>query len=375
MRPRVFVSSVIEGFADIREAARSAIESVGAHAVMVNEDFPSAPISPRNACLDAVDSSDVYIGVIGPRGGWTTPSGKLVVQEEYERAKARKIPILLFIQTGHHDEQASRFIDNASDYVAGQFRKEFSDSNELRRQISASLAPIVSTLRRDVVSPNQFMNWLTARVADSSGVHVRVSVAPERDDELIDPVRLGSGDFQRLVYEIAHAGVTPVLSYEQPKSASVDQDAIVVRQGASYGGDRETAELRLTDRGALLIELPVRPASRGFAAADINAAMTVAHDEIRSALSAALQFAAAWLDRLDPFERFDRLYIDASVVNLGYRALVPERKPQASVQLHPMRDQTPIVAYDEARLITRGDLRSPSPEIERLMAVLIRRAG
>ncbi len=103
MKPRVFVSSVIENFQDFREAARSGILKTGAEPILVNEDFPSLNVSPRNACLDGVDSSDFFILVIGSRGGWKTPSGKLVVEEELFRAKERKIPILFFFQETDRD--------------------------------------------------------------------------------------------------------------------------------------------------------------------------------------------------------------------------------------------------------------------------------
>lgn len=79
--PRVFVSSVIDGFQPYREAARKGIKAAGGEPVLVNEDFPSLPKSFRNACLDAVVSSDIYLAIIGERAGWRAPSGKLVVVE------------------------------------------------------------------------------------------------------------------------------------------------------------------------------------------------------------------------------------------------------------------------------------------------------
>ena len=82
MRARVFVSSVVDGFETFRQSAREGILAAGGEPVLVNEDFPSLSLSPRNACLDAVESSDVVVSIIGAWGGWTTPSGKLVVDEE-----------------------------------------------------------------------------------------------------------------------------------------------------------------------------------------------------------------------------------------------------------------------------------------------------
>jgi len=68
MKPRVFVSSVIEGFEDYRQAAKNGIIDAGGDPVLV-EDFPSSSVSPRTACLDGVHSCDVIVIIVGERGG------------------------------------------------------------------------------------------------------------------------------------------------------------------------------------------------------------------------------------------------------------------------------------------------------------------
>jgi hypothetical protein len=68
-RPRVFVSSVIEGFQAYRQAAARAVEAAGGEPVLVNEQFPSLAASSRNACLDAVESCDSFVLILGARGG------------------------------------------------------------------------------------------------------------------------------------------------------------------------------------------------------------------------------------------------------------------------------------------------------------------
>jgi hypothetical protein len=103
-KQRVFVSSVVDGFGQFREAARGAIVAAGGEPVLVNEDLPALATSSRNACLDVIDSCDYFVSIIGSRGGWTAPSGKLVVEEEYEHARARKMPVLAF----EHVELAPR---------------------------------------------------------------------------------------------------------------------------------------------------------------------------------------------------------------------------------------------------------------------------
>src|SRR3569833_3246378 len=129
--PRIFVSFVVDGFLDIREAARRGILAAGAEQVLVNEDLPASPESSRNACLDAIDSVDALVLIIGARGGWTTPSGKLVVEEEYEHAVNRRLPILVFVQDVARDADATRLCEAVFDYIDGVFRRAFTDPREL----------------------------------------------------------------------------------------------------------------------------------------------------------------------------------------------------------------------------------------------------
>ena len=134
-RVRVFVSSVVDGFQEYREIARHAIEKGGGEPVLVNEDFPALSTSPRNACLDAVDSCDMYVAIIGARGGWNAPSGKLVVEEEYLRAKERKLPTFVFLQSVDRDAEGKRLAALLENYVDGALRVTFQTPEELGRVV------------------------------------------------------------------------------------------------------------------------------------------------------------------------------------------------------------------------------------------------
>src|SRR5437764_1091394 len=129
-RPLVMVSSVVEGFAEFREAARRGIEAAGGVPLLVNEDFASQAQSSRNVCLDAVASSDMYLVIVAERGGWETPSGKLATEEEYEEALRRKKPVLVFLSPGPRDAKAKRFASRLSQYTTGHFRESFSTPRE-----------------------------------------------------------------------------------------------------------------------------------------------------------------------------------------------------------------------------------------------------
>ncbi len=56
-QPRVFVSSVMSGYEEYREAAPAGIRQAGCDPVLA-EDFAARGTSSGNACLDGVPSAD-----------------------------------------------------------------------------------------------------------------------------------------------------------------------------------------------------------------------------------------------------------------------------------------------------------------------------
>jgi hypothetical protein len=195
-KARFFVSSVIEGFADYRAAAREGIEAGGGAPVMVNEDFPSKGDSSRNACLDAIESSDYILSIVGNRGGWTTPSGRLVVEEEFEHARVRNRPILAFVQDAKRDADADRFVRRLSDYVDGMFRTKFTTPADLRREVARAVRERVDAVSPKNSEERDLSSYLAGERRSSGGATMlRLVLEPERQEEVIDPVRLASEEF------------------------------------------------------------------------------------------------------------------------------------------------------------------------------------
>jgi hypothetical protein len=187
MRLRVFVSSVMNGFEEYRLAARQGIIAAGGTPVLV-EDFPSLSLSPRTACLDGVASCDVYIGIVGHRGGWTAPSGKLVVEEEYEEARRRKVRTLAFLQDVERDEGAARLVQLFSDYITGMFRQQFSSAEDLRIAVERALTPLMEQYKSSETNNTMLEEQLQNAHKIQYHTTLRVVIVPERQGELIDPV-------------------------------------------------------------------------------------------------------------------------------------------------------------------------------------------
>ena len=98
--PSVFVSSTCYDLKQVRADLKEFIESFNFNAVL--SEYNSFPINPDlNAvqnCLESVkESADIFILIIGGRYGYITEEGKSVTNLEYLQAKAKGIPIYVFI--------------------------------------------------------------------------------------------------------------------------------------------------------------------------------------------------------------------------------------------------------------------------------------
>lgn len=352
--PRVFVSSVVEGFEEFRAAARRGIERAGGKPVLVNEDFPADPRSARNACLDAVASSDVYLVIIGERGGWIAPSGKPVVEEEYDEARARRLPILAFLQTTRRDAAGEAFANKLSNFVDGQFRRSFASADELEAAVYnavGGMIPNSSTppLRRDVIEER-----FRARPRIVNDATLCVVVAPERDEEVITPVDIMSSTFVRDLYEIGHGGSSPLLDYRRPKTESVQGDSLTIHQLDRNGHQDEKNEVCLSvdERGIIEIETNItsrgRPGMNSFASA-----LVITIPDVEDRLRSAFAFVRAFYDRRDPFKRHQRFNYNVAVLSLGNRRFTRETTARSSYGMNMSAGNEPVIVHPGPRLIGR----------------------
>lgn len=65
---RVFISSVRRGLEEERDALPGLITAIG-HTPVRFEDFTAQAVPSREACLDGVAASDVYLLLVGPHYG------------------------------------------------------------------------------------------------------------------------------------------------------------------------------------------------------------------------------------------------------------------------------------------------------------------
>jgi hypothetical protein len=133
----VFVSSTWLDLGPERRALEFVLGRFDETKLVGMEHFGSRDEDPRTASLAEVDRSDVYIGVIGARYG----SG--ITEDEYDRARANRIPCLFYVKTAaaaaEPDPEAhrrARFLDRVrTAHVVSEFR----DADELATRVAVDL--------------------------------------------------------------------------------------------------------------------------------------------------------------------------------------------------------------------------------------------
>lgn len=143
---RVFVSSVIDGYREYREAACAAIESVGAEPVLF-ERFGGRDSDPYQAYLSEVRGSTVYIGLLGARQGG--------------RCSTASQP-----HTKNSAKQSRRVSASPSGPSAMWIARDPSSHSWTRFAFSRSLAPTVAPTNFEIIWPRGY-----ARLPPRTSLH------------------------------------------------------------------------------------------------------------------------------------------------------------------------------------------------------------
>lgn len=185
---RVFVSSTFEDLAEYRNAVRDAVLRAGAMPILFEEQ-PATARPVGEAVRQEIDRSDAVLLLVGHRYGAGDPqTGKSWIEAEYEAARKRAKPLLVFMAA---DEAPwpPKFIDPdrtriqafrqrlASDLVVHTFR----GPDDLRFAVIEALARFVSARER----PPEVATAKTPKTREVRIVRLLLSspgdVADERD--------------------------------------------------------------------------------------------------------------------------------------------------------------------------------------------------
>lgn len=179
---RVFVSSVMEEFQSVREAAVDAIVSVGATPV-VFEDLGGVDATPAEAYLAGVASSHIYVGLLGANYGPILPSRYSATHEEYLEADRRGLRVSVWLENGAEwSGNQAAFVQEVQTFnVTGQF----SDPDDLKSRLAERLSVIAAEETSPWCKIGGFV--LRANQVDQSRNRVRIT-ATVRDREVASEI-------------------------------------------------------------------------------------------------------------------------------------------------------------------------------------------
>lgn len=122
---KIYISSTFGDLKEERFVAEQTVRELD-HTPVLMEDYAISSLSPLQKCLEEVGQCDVFVGIYAWRYGYI-PRGqeKSIIHLEYEEARNRDIPCLIFLQDG---------------YVL--WPQEFISSGETRKKIDALRAQL-----------------------------------------------------------------------------------------------------------------------------------------------------------------------------------------------------------------------------------------
>ncbi len=188
--PSVFLSSVVVGFEDVRDAAASAIRAVGMYALR-SEELSADSANSRRALLDQVAGSEVYLLLLGERYGDYGPVESSPTEDEYSEASRLHKPILVLVQEGPMEERQQQFLDRVrGTWGEGIFYGRFSGAADVGSAVAAALARHQAGLVEDAPEAQERALALAGAPERTSGIAARVAFVPLRRSTLLDALAL-----------------------------------------------------------------------------------------------------------------------------------------------------------------------------------------
>ncbi|MDD4527550.1 MAG: DUF4062 domain-containing protein [Candidatus Margulisbacteria bacterium] len=374
VKPRVFVSSVMEEFEEYRNAAREVITESGGYPILI-EDFPSSPISSRNACLDLVDTCEIFTIIISDRGGWTCPSGLLVIQEEYNKAKVKGIPIIVLIENIDRDNDAQGLVEIVSNYVSGHFRKMYNNISEYKTLLKSALDPVIDTFNNEEATMNIIEGLMDSSCDFNYNAGLRFVVMPDRDVEIFNQSILESKEFDNEIMAITHNTDINILSYKHSCCTNVELNKLIITQEGNDTSNRliDFVRIEISNKGALSLDVNVTGLeNRSNGGYHLGDTATIVKQDVEKRLSSIFLFLTAFYNKFDQYNKFNKFYYNISLKNVGHRIFVNEPITGSSVTMN-MSGSNDFLVFDKEKMIARQALSEYQNHIDNAISIIRRK--
>jgi hypothetical protein len=362
---KIFISSVIGGFEAFREAAVTAITTLG-HEVVRSETFPATAQSPQVACLAGIRQSDAVVVVLGARYGPVQASGLSATHEEFREARRTK-PTLVFVQQGITPEsRQAELIAEARDWAGGGVAPSFRDADALQAAIIRGLHELELSRAAGTADPAEMIERARGLVPSSNTVSetsLAVAIACGPRQAALRPTELEDRQLIRDLMQGALFGDSALLDAADGTSTRV--------RGATLFIEQARARIGVDAEGSILVVRPTQR-DRGW---DFGL-RAVIEEDVTQDLLLALRFADQVLARIDPTNRLTHVAPIAALLRGGYSAWRTRSEHAASPNAMTVnmsgRDYVVASLIPPAR--PRPALRHQATELAQDLTVLLRQA-
>jgi hypothetical protein len=356
---RIFISSLARGeMGAIRESARRAVEALDMHPVMFETGAASDEAS-RRALLDRVASCDAVILLLGAEYGQAGDRGMSPIEEEFNEATERGVPVLALVQDTTRESAQEDFLWRVrGNWEKGRLTADFTDDSDVGFAVTKALNAWRRQREGGDASPAAEARALELARGDErrgsfyGGSKLRVVAAPAVSRPLLDAVALRDQD---LLDDLAAAARASRLA---PQSAAIEANVGRDRITLALSGGRgfEHLALSIGFDGSVVGEGPVGGDQLGLGGSVVMA------NRARDVIQRTMAFAEAVWQRIDRRDEVRDVFVACAVPEAEHKVYALE--PVGDSLSMPMSMPHVLVAPDPPLRTRRADLPSLVDRLE-----------
>ena len=375
----MFVSSVIQGFEEFRNAAADGVGLLD-HEEVIAEQFPALPNSPQSACLASLREADVMILILGERYGATQESGLSATHEEYNQARNCSIPVLVLIQEDIDPEpDQARFIAAVRNWTAGSLSANFRTPHDLQNAVVRALRSLERTQEREPPGDEDALERVLARI-DAMGVPswsaseptlvVAVAGGPRR--QILRPSELEDEALSKQIEQEARFGSYPLFYGTQGVTTSLDNNALILSD--EQFNTTSPTSLLVDEEGTIRVARAAYRRREG----DRFSIPSLIEEDVQDDIRASLGLVDGMLGRIDPSQSLNRVAIAAAILgqvsHLPWRTRAEHNASPLSASLGWGRSDDPIQVNLNQTTRDRSELTGQAADrVAQDLTVLLRR--
>ncbi|MDE0495467.1 MAG: DUF4062 domain-containing protein [Acidimicrobiaceae bacterium] len=326
---KVFVSSPVRGYGDLRDVARDAIEVLGYEPVLA-EDFAASAPSPRATCLAAVREADAVVLLLGAEyGPRQASSGLSATHEEYREARESGSVLAFVQQCQVGGEEQAAFVHEVRNWEKGHYTASFRDANDLRDKVIRGLHRHFLDDASTPLDQDRLVERARSLAVDdgaTGSANLVVAVTGDSPYAVLRPTQFRDHQLHNFLLSEALTGADAVLDVSAGSEPQVRSDAILLTQ---RNGGRI---VELYEDGSIVV---VQPALRERSWQ--SSLPSIIEEDIIERIAGVVRMAGRVLDHVDDPPRISQVAVVAALCRPGSWAWRTRAEEAASPNSTTMR--------------------------------------